>query len=446
MTDPEEIARKIIENQRGRLDENASNASEVQSQFLETRKAGLEATAELIRLQAAAAGAAPVPENVLPEPSRPLQYTRDQLVEFGTGDFAKALGPEYSVYAGRRAPRIPNGELLLMSRAVSTRGRRMQPEAGDEIIVEYDVPQDAWYLRDNSYPYIPYSVFMEIALQPCGLLSAHLGTSLQFPAEDYYFRNLDGEARFVRLLDLRGQTITTHARLHRPMVSGKQIIHKFDFQLTVKSQAIFEGNSIFGFFPAEAMATQLGRDGGQETLPLYEQPGKALPGRMIDLANSSLRQSPPDRPYYRMPAGHFNLIENVFINPDGGRSGQGYIYANKPIDPSDWFYACHFYQDPVMPGSLGVEAIIEAMQAFVLDQNLGEGMKNPRFDLVPGQVMSWKYRGQILQTAKVMKLEVHLTRVEKSAGQALVMGDASLWADRIRIYEIKDAGIRLVEG
>jgi hypothetical protein len=36
--------------------------------------------------------------------------------------------------------------------------------------------------------------------------------------------------------------------------------------------------------------------------------------------------------------------------------------------------------------------------------------------------------------------------VEHSAGQVLLMGDASLWADRIRIYEVKDAGIRLVEG
>jgi hypothetical protein len=60
--------------------------------------------------------------------------------------------------------------------------------------------------------------------------------------------------------------------------------------------------------------------------------------------------------------------------------------------------------------------------------------------------MSWKYRGQILQSAKMMKIEVHLTRVERSVGQVLLMGDASLWADRIRIYEIKDAGIRLVEG
>ena len=42
----------------------------------------------------------------------------------------------------------------------------------------------------------------------------------------------------------------------------------------------------------------------------------------------------------------------------------GYLYAERTIDPSDWFFQFHFHQDPVMPGSLGVEAIIETMQSL----------------------------------------------------------------------------------
>jgi hypothetical protein len=86
------------------------------------------------------------------------------------------------------------------------------------------------------------------------------------------------------------------------------------------------------------------------------------------------------------------------------------------------------------------------MQVFVLQQDLGKDFKNPRFDLVQGQMMEWKYRGQILQKTGMMKLEVHLTRIERTPSEVRVMGDASLWADRIRIYELKNVGIRLVEG
>ena len=442
-----EMRKALLDRQQAILAENAQNAGRLQSKFLSGRQAALEQTADLFHLQAEAAGGMPAPDLPAIDPRKPLLYTHDQLVEFGRGDHAKALGAEYAVYQGRRAPRIPNGDLLLMSRVLSATGRRLHPQAGDEILVEYDVPEDAWYFQDNSSPSIPYSILMEIALQPCGMLAAHLGASLQFAEQEYYFRNLDGEARILKQLDLRGKTITTRARLHQPMVSGKQIIHKFDFQLTADGEAIFEGNSVFGFFSPEAMANQLGRDGGQETLPLFEQPSPGgLIGKSLILANSAYNQAEIGRPFYRLPGGHFNLLKEVFVSPEGGRSQQGYIYANKPIDPQDWFYTCHFFQDPVMPGSLGVEAILEAMQVFALQQDLGRGFANPRFDLVPRQTMTWKYRGQILQATKMMKLEVHLTRLERSAHQVLLLGDASLWADRIRIYELKDAGIRLVEG
>jgi len=446
-SDPFDLSRKILEQQRVILEENAKNACRLQSGFLRARQEGLEQTARLIQMQAEAAGGKQ-PTDVNPPASLiPVVYTRAQLEEFGTGDLIKSLGTEYSVYKGRRTPRIPNGDLLMMSRALSARGKRFYPDAGDEIIVEYDVPEEAWYFRDNSFPFIPYSILMEIVLQPCGLLSAHMGTSLLFPEQDYYFRNLDGEARIHNILDLRGKTISTHATLHKPMVSGKLIIQKFDFQLSVAGVPIFSGNSVFGFFPPEAMANQIGRDGGQETVPLYEQNRQgSSASKSIVLANSTFYHPEIGRPYYHLPGGKLNLLREVFIDPVGGRNKKGYIYANKPIDPTDWFYACHFYEDPVMPGSLGVEAILEAMQVFMLQQDLGHDLQNPRFALAPDQTMDWKYRGQILQKTKMMKLEVHLTRIERSGSEVLVMGDASLWADRIRIYELKNVGIRLVEG
>jgi 3-hydroxymyristoyl/3-hydroxydecanoyl-(acyl carrier protein) dehydratase len=442
-----ELKKKILEQHRRMLEEQAQNERQMQARFLEARQGGLEQMAGLILLQAEAAdGAAVGAGSSQTGPAKPV-YTRQQLEEFASGDVVKCLGPEYAVYEGRRTPRIPNGELLLMSRVLSIQGERFHPGPGAEIVVEYDVPAEAWFYRDNNYPSMPYSVYMEIALQPCGFLSAHLGTQLMFPEEDYYFRNLDGEGRIVKLVDLRGKTITTRARLEKTMVSGKQIIQKFDFQLLTEGQPIFEGNAVFGFFPPDAMANQMGRDGGQETRPLFEQTGRgSLTGTVQVLNESSWYQGGGDKPFYRLPGGYLDFLGEVFISPDGGRERKGYAYANKPVDGRDWFYACHFFQDPVMPGSLGVEAILEAMQAFALQMDLGRDFRSPRFDLVSEHTIGWKYRGQILPTHKMMKLEVQLTRSERQVGQVLLVGDASLWADGIRIYEVKDAAIRLVEG
>ena len=83
------------------------------------------------------------------------------------------------------------------------------------------------------------------------------------------------------------------------------------------------------------------------------------------------------------------------------------------MKPYDWFFTCHFYQDPVMPGSLGVEAILQAMQVFALQQDLGKDFKSPKFVQLPNHKTVWKYRGQILLHVKEMHLEVHIKTIEK---------------------------------
>src|SRR6187397_1675031 len=45
------------------------------------------------------------------------------------------------------------------------------------------------------------------------------------------------------------------------------------------------------------------------------------------------------------------------ITADGGQFGKGTIEAEFDINPDLWFFDCHFQGDPVMPGSLGLDAL-----------------------------------------------------------------------------------------
>ena len=45
------------------------------------------------------------------------------------------------------------------------------------------------------------------------------------------------------------------------------------------------------------------------------------------------------------------------ITADGGAHGKGHINAEFDIDPTLWFFHCHFIGDPVMPGCLGLDAL-----------------------------------------------------------------------------------------
>ena len=91
-----------------------------------------------------------------------------------------------------------------------------------------------------------------------------------------------------------------------------------------------------------------------------------------------------------------------------------------------------------MPGSLGVEAILQAMQTFVLQQGLAADIKQPQFEQLASHTTVWKYRGQILLDVKMMQLEVHIKTIEKQGEELYVIGDAYLWRDGMRIYQLTE--------
>ena len=111
------------------------------------------------------------------------------ITTFALDDLSKCFGPEFAVYDGRTVSRQPNTDLQVISRILKIDGERHYFKKPSTCYAEYDVPVDAWYYEQNSAVTMPYSVLMEIALQPCGLLGAYLGSTLKFPDKNLYFRN-----------------------------------------------------------------------------------------------------------------------------------------------------------------------------------------------------------------------------------------------------------------
>jgi len=241
-------------------------------------------------------------------------------------------------------------------------------------------------------------------------------------------------------MDVRGKTLLTHARLLSTIASDNTIIQKFDFELSCEGTPVFKGQSVFGFFPPEVMAKQAGLDGGKNRPPVYES--GAYAGEWINLTNPANFTAMPGQPHYRLSGDQLGFLDRIFIPED---AKQFPIYAQRNNEPNAWFYACHFFQDPVMPGSLGVEAIIQAMQTYALRAGLGKPFNSPHFELQPSVLFQWKYRGQILPTHQRMKLEVIPTRVEELPDRVILTANASLWADSVRIYEVSNAAICIKE-
>ncbi|MFC3681436.1 3-hydroxyacyl-[acyl-carrier-protein] dehydratase FabA [Bacterioplanoides pacificum] len=138
----------------------------------------------------------------------------------------------------------------------------------------------------------------------------------------------------------------------------------------------------------------------------------------------------------RLPLPNMLMMDRiVHISSEGGANGKGEIIAELDIDPSLWFFDCHFEGDPVMPGCLGLDAMWQLVGFFLgWRGNPGRGRA-----LGCGEV---KFRGQVLPSAKKVTYRIDIKRVME---QKLVMGiaDARMEVDGREIYQAKDLRVGL---
>jgi len=140
----------------------------------------------------------------------------------------------------------------------------------------------------------------------------------------------------------------------------------------------------------------------------------------------------------QLPAPPMLLFDRITtITEEGGEFGKGYIEAEFDINPSLWFFDCHFLGDPVMPGSLGLDAMWQLV-GFFLGWIGGKGRGRA---LGCGEV---KFAGEVTPTVKLVTYKVQMKRV---INRRLVMGigDAVLLADGNPIYTAADLRVGLYQ-
>ena len=123
------------------------------------------------------------------------------------------------------------------------------------------------------------------------------------------------------------------------------------------------------------------------------------------------------------------------IAEEGGEHGKGLVRAELDVKPDLWFFPCHFKGDPVMPGSLGLDALFQLVGFFL--GWLGSSGKGRALGM--GEV---KFSGQVLPTMKKVVYGIDIKRVMRSK---LVLGIADGWlsADGSVLYRANDIKVGL---
>ena len=124
------------------------------------------------------------------------------------------------------------------------------------------------------------------------------------------------------------------------------------------------------------------------------------------------------------------------ISENQGIFKKGLIKAELDINDDLWFFNCHFKEDPVMPGCLGLDAMWQLVGFY-----LG-------WSGYPGKgralgVNAVKFTGEVLKKTKLATYAINMKRILVKEGTTVGLANGILLADGKKIYSAENLKVGL---
>ena len=376
----------------------------------------------------------------------PAIYTAQQIYEYAIGKPSLCFGDAFKEYDnGKFLARLPNPPFLFVDRITKVDAEFLKIKTGGTVQGQFDIKPDHWFFKCNKQTSIPFAVMLEFPLQVCGWYSCFMG-SANTSKEPLHYRNLDGSAILYEDVNMNSGTLTATVKSTKAANAGGMLIQSFDLLVTKGDRKIYEGNTTFGFFSEAALANQIGLVGAKPYQPTSDEMA-----RSIDFPLTFTEPIDPTDLNHNVPMNGLNLPGKCFLMldkitafiPDGGPKGLGFIRGINQVDPSRWFFKAHFYQDPVIPGSLGLESFMQLLKCFAIHR-WGKELANTPCHyqaMAVGQKHTWSYRGQVIPKDNLVTVDACITKIDDATHT--ITADGFLVVDGRIIYSMKDFALRV---
>jgi PfaB family protein len=433
-----------------KFEENRSFLSQGHVNFLNTQRESIRQLGALIKLQATSA------EGLLAKPSNSVIWDEQDLLEFAEGQIAPVFGQEYAVIdTYPRRVRLPGPPYLLVSRVTQLHAQRgayvpcfMQ--------TEYDIPNNAWYSVDKQ---VPLAVAGESG-QCDLLLISYLGIDFENQGHRVY-RVLNATLTFFDDLPKEGQTLRYDIHITSFARSGDALIFFFNYQCFIGERLVLKlDGGCAGFFSDEELeqgkgviATQPQPTGTSSFEPLLScSKSTFLEADLDALTRGDLEAcfgaayAPQGRnPSLRLPPSSLRMIDRVSsVDLQGGGWGLGLIVAEKDLKPEDWYFLCHFKDDPVLAGSLVSEGCFQLLQFYSLLLGFQPHTSNARFQPILHLPQTVQCRGQIRAEVSTLVFHLEVTKLGLTP-EPFAIGNIDVLLNGKVMVRIQDMGLRLSE-
>ena len=130
----------------------------------------------------------------------------------------------------------------------------------------------------------------------------------------------------------------------------------------------------------------------------------------------------------KLPSPPMLMFDRITeIDENKGAFGKGLMKAELDIKDDLWFFDCHFKEDPVMPGCLGLDAMWQLVGFY-----LG-WLGNPGRGRALG-VSTVKFTGEVLKNVKMATYIIDMKRILIKGETTVGLANGILMADDKKIY------------
>ena len=139
----------------------------------------------------------------------------------------------------------------------------------------------------------------------------------------------------------------------------------------------------------------------------------------------------------KLPLPPMLMFDRIIeINDNKGAFKKGSLKAELDIKKDLWFFDCHFKEDPVMPGCLGLDAMWQLVGFY-----LG-WLGNPGKGRALG-VGTVKFTGEVLQEVKLVRYEIDMKKIMSPGGTTVGLANGIVLADNKKIYSAESLKVGL---
>ena len=138
----------------------------------------------------------------------------------------------------------------------------------------------------------------------------------------------------------------------------------------------------------------------------------------------------------KLPSDQMLMFDEIInIDDHSGIFNKGSIEAELNVNPDLWFFKCHFKEDPVMPGCLGLDAMWQLLGFYLLWSGL------PGIGRALG-ADNIKFFGQVLPSAQKVIYKLDIKRVI-NRGAIVGLANGEMFVDGRKIYSAEKLKVGL---